>query len=207
MQNKYIKNKVKISPNYIDGRTLIEHYCLCGNKISYNTWSYGTGRCLSCAHKGINNPAFIDGKTLKKHYCIDCKVNKISYNNFYYGNQRCRSCSKKGKLSARFGRLPTHGKHIKYKRILFRSSYEVKYAKYLDKNNIKWLYESQTFDLGNTTYTPDFYLPKTDEYIEIKGWWRDKSKQKFELFKKLYNNINIKVYMKSKLVKLGILED
>lgn len=205
MQNKYIKNKVKISPNYIDGRTLIEHYCLCGNKISYNTWSYGTGRCLSCAHKGINNPAFIDGKTLKKHYCIDCKVNKISYNNFYYGNQRCRSCSKKGKLSARFGRLPTHGKHIKYKRILFRSSYEVKYAKYLDKNNIKWEYEPTTFRLSNTTYTPDFKI-NNKKYIEIKGWFSPKSYLKIKEFISVNPEIDFTILLEKDLKKMGVLK-
>jgi predicted nuclease of restriction endonuclease-like RecB superfamily len=62
-----------------------------------------------------------------------------------------------------------------------------------DKNKIIWLYECKTFDLGDTTYTPDFYLPKTDMFVEIKGFWRPEAKEKFKLFKKLYPYIKIKV--------------
>ena len=64
-----------------------------------------------------------------------------------------------------------------------RSSYEIAYAKYLDNMNIEWQYESTTFNLGDTTYTPDFYLPDRDKYIEIKGWWREDAKIKFKKFK------------------------
>ena len=49
----------------------------------------------------------------------------------------------------------------------------------LDKYN-----EIKTFDLGYTTYTPDFYLSETKEYIEIKGWVTDKDKAKFKGFTK-----------------------
>jgi predicted nuclease of restriction endonuclease-like RecB superfamily len=79
-----------------------------------------------------------------------------------------------------------------------RSNWEVAYAKWLDKQNIKWQYEQQTFDLGDTTYTPDFYLPETDTYIEIKGYWYNISKKKFKLFKKLYPQIKITVIMEKK---------
>jgi predicted nuclease of restriction endonuclease-like RecB superfamily len=114
-----------------------------------------------------------------------------------------------GRRSARFGKISnskcSFGKGSYYKNIWMRSSWEVKYAKYLDKNKIEWLYESKTFDLGNTTYTPDFYLHKTDEYIEIKGRWLDNAKDKFNLFKKLYKNINITVLMKEDLKQLEVL--
>jgi hypothetical protein len=90
-----------------------------------------------------------------------------------------------------------------------RSNWEVLYAKYLTKHNIKWNYEPRTFELvingKETTYTPDFYLPKTNEYIEIKGWWRDNAKIKFEAFKRQYRNIKIKILMLMELKKLKIL--
>jgi predicted nuclease of restriction endonuclease-like RecB superfamily len=93
----------------------------------------------------------------------------------------------RGRKNGMFGKPTPHGKRIKYHNIYFRSTYEHIYAKYLDKNKIKWQYEPKTFDLGNCTYTPDFYLSKFDTYIEVKGWWRDDAKKKFKLFKKLYN--------------------
>ena len=33
---------------------------------------------------------------------------------------------------------------------------------FVEKNLFKWLYESKTFDLGNTTYTPDFYFVEAE---------------------------------------------
>jgi len=101
---------------------------------------------------------------------------------------------------------PTYGKGDYYKDIWMRSSYEIAFAKYLDRNNIKWFYESERFNLPSSTYTPDFYLPNTNEYIEIKGWWRECKKVKFNLFKQLYPEIKIKVLMKLDLEKLGVLK-
>jgi hypothetical protein len=86
-----------------------------------------------------------------------------------------------------------------------RSTWEVKFAQWLDKNKIKWQYESKTFNLRNCTYTPDFYLPQTKEYIEIKGWWRDNAKKKFKLFREKYKKIKIIILMKPDLLKLKIL--
>jgi len=104
-----------------------------------------------------------------------------------------------------FGKKAKHGKRIVYKSILMRSSWVVKYAKYLDKNNIKWQYESKRFDLGNSTYAPDFYLPKENKYIEIKGWWRDNAKKKFRRFKRKYPEIKIEVLMRKDLQKLNLI--
>jgi hypothetical protein len=119
--------------------------------------------------------------------------------------KKASSTTPRGKEHYMFGKV-IHGKWEKYKGIWMRSSWEVAYAKYLDKNNIKWLYESKVFDLKITGYIPDFYLSKSNTYIEIKGWWRDDAKKKFRLFKKIYPKVKIIVLTKSKLKKLGILK-
>lgn len=155
------------------------------------------------------NPNYIDNRTNKKYYCIDCSK-EISVTSGLYGGRRCQSCETirrnfKGKNNPRFGKIAKHGKGQYYKNIYMRSSYEIAYAKYLDKNNIKWLYESKTFNLENCTYTPDFYLSKLDKYVEIKGWWRDKAKTKFNSFKKQYPKIKIDLLMKPELKELGVL--
>ncbi len=133
--------------------------------------------------------------------CRDCNVEICN------GCIRCAKCNYKyysGKNHSRYGKVPT-GKYIKYKNIWFRSSWEVKYACYLDSNKVKWLYESKCFDLGSTTYTPDFYLPKTDEYIEIKGLWRPIARKKIKIFKQYYPNIKLYILRKKDLQRLGIL--
>jgi hypothetical protein len=66
-----------------------------------------------------------------------------------------------------------------------RSSWELAFAyDYCDANNKKFEYESETFDTPNGKYTPDFYLPETNEYVEVKGLWRPKAKQKYDHFSK-----------------------
>jgi predicted RNA-binding Zn-ribbon protein involved in translation (DUF1610 family) len=151
---------------------------------------------------GKNNPFY--GKHHTKYF-------KKKMSNFRKGKtfapeviDKMKDGRRKGKNNPMFGKV-THGKGIYYKSSYMRSSYEITYAKWLDKQNIKWFYESKTFDLGNTTYTPDFYLPESDTYIEIKGWWRDDAKKKFKLFKKLFPKIKIEVLIKKDLEKIGVL--
>ncbi len=89
--------------------------------------------------------------------------------------------------------------------VRFRSSYEEKFAKYLDKNHILWLYESIVFEIGcKENYIPDFYLPKENKVVEIKGYMRKSAKRKIDIFKELYN-IKFVVLFKEDLIKLGVL--
>jgi predicted nuclease of restriction endonuclease-like RecB superfamily len=112
---------------------------------------------------------------------------------------------KRGRNCYLFGKSTPHGKHIKYRNIWLKSGWEEAFAKWCDKNNITWLYEPKTFDLGNTTYTPDFYLPETDEYVEVKGWWRDDAIEKFRLFKQNYRYIKLTLLERKELKLMKII--
>ena len=73
----------------------------------------------------------------------------------------------------------------------FRSRTEANYARYLNLRECKWKYEKKTFIFhkikrGTMSYTPDFYLPDEDTYIEVKGWLDPKSITKFKRMKKYY---------------------
>ena len=77
-------------------------------------------------------------------------------------------------------------------KINMRSGYEVLYAKTLTENNIEWLYEPESFKLSNAKrYTPDFYLSSTNEWIDVKGWYREEAKKKIELFESMGYNIKV----------------
>lgn len=168
--------------------------CLdCGKELS----GYDHKRCIKCNKEfqfGINASNY-KGKI---NECIDC--NKTLSNNL---PRRCQSCSKLGKRNGRFGKSAPHSKYIKFNNQYFHSFWELNFAKWLDLSGIKWEYESQTFDLGDTTYTPDFYLPEFDCYIEIKGYWRMDAKKKFNKFKRQFSNICIYVFDKKKLNEIG----
>jgi len=133
--------------------------------------------------------------------CIDCDTD------IWRGSTRCSVCSdlfQKKENHPRFGR---HLKpnFVKYNEVWFRSNWEVAYAKYLDKNNIIWQYESKTFNLGNTTYTPDFYLPEKNLYIEVKGYATDLFKNKMKLFKSQFKNVKIAIIDKYVLMNLKLI--
>lgn len=86
-----------------------------------------------------------------------------------------------------------------------RSTWEKKYADYLTKNNINYLYEPKLFPLSNgKSYIADFYLPQTDEYVEIKGYLSPDQGEKYELFRKEYPNLKWKILYKENLIDLGI---
>ncbi|HAA34123.1 MAG TPA: hypothetical protein DCD97_02300 [Firmicutes bacterium] len=101
---------------------------------------------------------------------------------------------------------------------VFAHPSEEEFARVLDFYRIQWLYEPRTFPLewdseGNVTeaFSPDFYLPEQDLYVEIttqkqKLVW--KKNKKIRRLKELYPDINIKIIYgrdyKSLLLKYGI---
>lgn len=78
-----------------------------------------------------------------------------------------------------------------------RSNYEKSISVFLDENNIKWDYERYGFIIKDGskkyTYTPDFYLPENNCFLEVKGCWGVGQKNKMKLFKKQYSNIKLLV--------------
>lgn len=69
------------------------------------------------------------------------------------------------------------------KKIKMRSGYEVMYAIILENNKTEWQYEPKCFKLQDgMRYTPDFYLPKTNEWIEVKGRYKDRDRIKHQIF-------------------------
>ena len=85
-----------------------------------------------------------------------------------------------------WGRRPAHVKKVVYNGTMFRSSYEVRFAKALDMRGITWEYEQRRFDLGVCTYLPDFFVPETGAFWEVKGWHNASSQMKARLFRDLY---------------------
>ena len=57
----------------------------------------------------------------------------------------------------------------KYAGCMFRSRTEARYAVMFDTLGVEWQYELQGFDLPSGNYLPDFFLPETETWVEIKG--------------------------------------
>ena len=90
------------------------------------------------------------------------------------------------------------GKRKDLNNIFFRSAWEANIARYYNYLGIEWQFEPKTFifkniSRGSVSYTPDFYLPQLDKWVEVKGWMDNKSKTKLKRFKNQYPKENEKL--------------
>jgi hypothetical protein len=88
--------------------------------------------------------------------------------------------------------------------IYMKSSWEVKYANWLDQQQKEWTYEPAFTLSNNYTYLPDFQLSDGD-IIEIKGYMRPDAEIKWCMFEVEYPQIKKSLLRKEDLMKLGIL--
>src|ERR1035441_2105052 len=144
--------------------------------------------------------------------------------NPFYGKHHSKETIKKislknsGVNSSNYGIPAYHGKHFDYLRkdgilVKLRSSWEKKVAEYLDLNNILWEYETLTLPIlyeyngmkKSGTFTIDFLIGNKNEVWEVKGYWRDDAKQKYESVKIQYPNYDFILLDKTKLKEMKIL--
>jgi len=86
----------------------------------------------------------------------------------------------------------------------FVNEVELEYAKILDYYGVPWMYEPHTFVLerdaeGRVTeaFTPDFYLPEQDLYLEVtvmKQSLVTRKNRKLRKLRKLYPEVKIKLF-------------
>lgn len=95
---------------------------------------------------------------------------------------------------------------------------EEMFARILDYYGVRWIYEPRTFELewdedGKVTlaFTPDFYLPDQDIYIELttlRPQLSTRKNKKLRLMQELYPQIHIKLMkrreMRDLMVKYGL---
>jgi len=80
--------------------------------------------------------------------------------------------------------------------IYFYSRWEANIARLFIHLGIKWIHQPKTFDLKTQTYTPDFYLPEYNTYIEVKNFLWKYSKIRDRKFRKLYPDISLILILK-----------
>lgn len=104
------------------------------------------------------------------------------------------------------------------KQVAFAHDSEREFASILDFYQIEWQYEPRTFPLewdseGRITdaFTPDFYLPDLDLYVELttlKQSLVTKKNRKLRRLRELYPDINIKLFYgrdyRSLMTKYGL---
>jgi hypothetical protein len=193
-----------------------------GMNVGQIPWNKGTAiyvkcKCLTCRKEfEVKKSQFSRGGG--KYCSFECSSKKVAWNKGILETKQCSKCNKEFKVrpceyAQKFCSLKcaslvnTSKPHWgKYKGINMRSGYEIGYAKYLDRNKTKWEYEPKTFDLGYASYTPDFYLPEKQTYVEIKGWMRIKALIKIKEFIKQNPDINYLLLMENDLQEMGVIK-
>lgn len=99
----------------------------------------------------------------------------------------------RGPIHPSWGKSPPHRKRVPYAGRLFRSTFEARFARALDRRGIAWEYEPRRFDLGACTYLPDFYLPETGAFWEVKGWFGPRSQRVTRMFRERYPDVPLVV--------------
>ena len=104
------------------------------------------------------------------------------------------------------------GNEIDYSALQFAHPIEEEFARILDYYGIPWEYEPRSFDLewdeaGNVkvAFTPDFYLPEQDLFVELttlRPKLVTKKNRKLRRMRELYPHINIQLWKRSDLRNL-----
>ena len=96
----------------------------------------------------------------------------------------------------------------------FANPAELEYAKILDYYGIPWMYEPRTFVLerdaeGRITeaFSPDFYLPEQDLYLEVtvmKQSLVTRKNRKLRKLRQLYPEVKIKLFYERDFERLAV---
>lgn len=106
-------------------------------------------------------------------------------------------------------------------RPVFAGPIEETFAKILDFYGIEWVYEPRTFPLVRDeqgrvleAFTPDFYLPRQDLYIELttlRPHLATYKNRRMRLMHELYPEINVKLLKRRELrnlmIKYGLMQE
>lgn len=136
---------------------------------------------LTCHEKACaKNPNRIQGKNQFSYGAICTEDTKLKQSKSHKG----KICSDQMRqkmsiiMSERIKRNVRYSQQVEYNGIVLDSSWELKLAKSLDENNVKWIRPNAlkwTDGQGKTRrYLPDFYLPDLEVYLEPKNIYLQK---------------------------------
>lgn len=193
-KEKIKKNKELYSSNI--GKRIIEEYQLFGVGVATLSKKY---KLHIRKIKTILRIAGIQLKSGKEVYQEQSKLGLFS-----------------GKNNPMYGKKPPIGagrcKWYKYNGNTYQGKYEFRFGLWLEhkkeefhchKNVKQFKYQIEEVE---RTYCPDFYLVKDNIFIEIKGYFSEKDKKKMNIVQQLYPHEIIKIYDKSILKELGVLD-
>jgi hypothetical protein len=74
-----------------------------------------------------------------------------------------------------------------------RSSWEANLCRIFRNLGLPYKYEYKQFDLGQTTFTPDFYFPNENFFVELKGRMTKRFMLQLVLMQKFFPDVKLEV--------------
>lgn len=175
-------------------------------KLAWKTGSYRAKNMATRRKTMYSNPAWL--KKVSAH-----KPGKPTWA-LGYTKETHPSLAKISKtLTGRIPKWNRYGKYYIGKRgkVWMRSTWEIALAEWYDFHDVVWAYEPRYFVVGSgrwrgVTYTPDFYLPKEKQYVEVKGYLNKSNARKMEAFIKQYPEIKLVMFRKDELKAMGVIQ-
>lgn len=156
------------------------------------------GECAECNKVFVNRTAYVRKYCSKKCQLIQAHLKGVKN----FNGEKLRMTRKYGKF---YFCKELSGQ------VYLDSSWEVKYAEWLDKNNIKWIRPKYLVWIDimglKHRYTADFYLTETKEYIDIKNNYLlglESTRIKLEAVEK-QNNIKVTLLSREMLKEIKVI--
>lgn len=171
--------------------SLAQHECRCSinpNKIKINLNSQGNHKSHPAWNKGLTKETDARVAKIGQVYSERARAGRYSWeHNKHSEATKEKIRQQKLELCATQGtNLCGKGKRGYYKGYYCQSSWELAYVVYQLEHGINFIRNKQGFSylLNNIkrSYFPDFYLIDDDIYVEIKGYYDNKTKEKEKQF-------------------------
>lgn len=195
-----------VSPS--DPKRFCSQGCAAMVNNSKRTWTESTRQKIS--ESAIGRPSPFKGVLKVPRITVVCanpKCQKVFTHERYRSRKYCSvHCN-----MAVTGGKPTSPKASRGKAgvrkdvndsIYFYSRWEANMARLYTYLGVKWEYAPRSFDIGGHTYTPDFYLPEIDTYIEVKNFWGEYSRVRDERFRASHPTVRLDVILKDEYLEL-----
>lgn len=189
-----------------DPKKYCSQSCSAKTNNTGRTLSLKTRKKISLAITGMTYPSR-GGPTMKIFICgnPDCKkaFSAEAWRHVKYCSNKCAMFIIGGRpTSPRAARAKAGIRQDIDPKIYFFSRWEANYARILNFLGSKWIHQPKRFRLKSQYYTPDFYLPEQNTYIEIKNFLADYSKKRDGEFRELYPKEKLILILKSDYQKL-----
>lgn len=189
--------RCKNNPNRIDTFNSYNNIIEYNNKISQGDVNVTPkrNRYTKAEYYGLEKPKV--SEEVKNKLSQKAKLQKWSEERKKNLSNAMKNAVKNNPNSYSSNNICGRVKRYLYNGVYLHGNWELKFAKFLDFNNIFWKRPEEGIEyLYNNDihlYFPDFYLPDYDIYIEVKGYKRERDEYKWKSLK------NIKVITKNEI--------